>query len=213
MSDPEVLDREPFPRLQWRNGEWEGRAVLPGWAGFQARQGPYCGLSGDGPSDGEVRLSVFVDSEVPEPPGEAQTRAWRHLVENETAVTAAVLRAILDEYPALREMYGYDGDDPAEPMPDVTSAAGLRELIGLSNVHVLEGEKDGMAYVGFELGCTWDEEHGLGVMTHGGRVLEVGQADTSFSYWPDDEEDTGLGRPAPTAPAAPRPKKWWEFWK
>jgi hypothetical protein len=40
--------------------------------------------------------------------------------------------------------------------------------------------KAGHAYVGLELGCTWDEEHGAGVLLHKGRVVEVGQADTSF---------------------------------
>jgi len=35
-------------------------------------------------------------------------------------------------------------------------------------------EKDGIPYVGFEFGCTWDEEHGLGVLMHGTRTVEIG---------------------------------------
>ncbi len=30
------------------------------------------------------------------------------------------------------------------------------------------------------MGCTWDEEHGVGVLTHKGRVVKLGQADTAF---------------------------------
>jgi|GEM_PF-7134692 len=34
--------------------------------------------------------------------------------------------------------------------------------------------------VGYELRCAWDTEHGVGVMTHEDRVVEVGQADTAL---------------------------------
>jgi hypothetical protein len=44
-------------------------------------------------------------------------------------------------------------------------------------------EKDGYAYIGFELGCTWDEEHGDGVMMQKDRVIEIGLAATSFDSW------------------------------
>lgn len=48
----------------------------------------------------------------------------------------------------------------------------LRALIGLGTIHVLATAKKGMAYVGFEFGCTWDEEHALGVQTHGRRGID-----------------------------------------
>jgi hypothetical protein len=38
-------------------------------------------------------------------------------------------------------------------------------------------------YVGFEFGCTWDDEHGLGVLMHGERVVDVGGAETAFLLW------------------------------
>jgi hypothetical protein len=53
--------------------------------------------------------------------------------------------------------------------------------MGLSTVHILNDGKDGLAYVGFELGCTWEEEHGLGVMSLGDRIIEVGSAEDAFS--------------------------------
>jgi hypothetical protein len=43
--------------------------------------------------------------------------------------------------------------------------------------------KDGFAYVGYEFGCTWDDEHGLGFMTHKDRIIDFGGADTSFLTW------------------------------
>jgi hypothetical protein len=66
-------------------------------------------------------------------------------------------------------------------------------LIGLSSVHVLSVAKDGIAYIGFEFGCTWDGEHGLGVMTHRDRVIEVGGADTSFLAWIAEQDAEPAG--------------------
>ena len=59
----------------------------------------------------------------------------------------------------------------------------FRRLIGLHNVHFVPLMKDGLPYFGYEFGCIWDDEHGLGVLMHGRRVVEVGDAQTSFTLW------------------------------
>jgi hypothetical protein len=66
---------------------------------------------------------------------------------------------------------------------EVSEPADLRPLVGLSAVYVLDVFHHGVACVGFEFGCVWDEEHGAGVMTHRGRVIATGQADCSFVEW------------------------------
>jgi uncharacterized protein DUF6985 len=209
------FELEPVGRLDWDRGSWRGELVLPGWQGFQARLGPYASLSSGEPSDGTAMLGVSAGSG--DPPAESQARAIRFLVENADEVSLAVQQAIFAEYPRLQEMYGYEPAVAEEIMPGIGSPAGLRDLIGLSTVHVLDVEKDGLACVGFELGCSWDEEHGLGVMTHGARVLEVGAADASFNAWTarGDGGTGGFEPPAPSRPPAPPPQKakWWEFWK
>ena len=40
-----------------------------------------------------------------------------------------------------------------------------------------------MPYVGYEFGCEWEDEHGLGVLMHGTRVVDVGFADTAILLW------------------------------
>jgi hypothetical protein len=71
-------------------------------------------------------------------------------------------------------MYG------SEQMPPLRQPDELKQLIGLSIVHVLETPKDGLTCVGFEMGCDWDPEHGLGVLTHDGKVTAIGSADAAF---------------------------------
>jgi hypothetical protein len=80
--------------------------------------------------------------------------------------------------------------------------------------------KDGFTPVGFEFGCDWDEEHGFGVLTHAGHVLEWGAADTAFSdYFWDIDGEQRLRNAAAIEKAAERRnevrpgKSWWQLWK
>lgn len=176
----ETVDLPPFPPLRWDGYGWTGEVVLPSWAGFQARRGAYTSVSSDEPSDGAVKLQVGQnDDEELEEPSPEQVAAYRHLIENEAAVADAVGRALVAYY-AEQDDARLDAIEDGNPLPDVSDPAGLRSLVGLGNVHVLPVAYAGVSYVGFEFGCVWDEEHGAGVLTHCGRVVETGQADTSF---------------------------------
>jgi hypothetical protein len=174
----ETLDSSPFPPLKWNLYFWMGEIILPSWSGFQARRGGYGAVSSRKPSDGTARLSISpLDKEARTHPTAEQVAAFNHLMENEEAVGAAVMRALVDYYPG----HAYDEDDGE--LPEVSEPSDLRPLIGLSTVHVLDLFRDGAACIGFEFGCVWDEEHGAGVMTHLGQVIATGQADCSFVKW------------------------------
>src|SRR5262245_23169299 len=177
MDEP--INIPPFPPLMWDKIRWSGEvpaALLPSWGGFGGSLDSYW---------------LAVNAEDRAPPTAQQAAAFRHLLDNEAAVTAAVARALLGYYPEARAecIDGYDGDSAciAEVeaiLPEViTDVAGLRPLVGLCGVHVLSVSRGGAAYVGFELGCEWDTEHGAGVLTHLGRVVDIGQADSSFAAW------------------------------
>lgn len=185
MGKKKTLDVPPFPPLRWDEYSWAGKITLPSWAGFQARGGAYGSRSSKKPSDGTASLNVAVeDDEDQTPPTAAQVAAMQHLLDNEKAVAAAVLNAIFEMYPAAKAEYeeGY-GEEEDETLPTIKSPKELRTLMGLSTVHVLYVKKGDTAYIGFEFGCAWEEEHGAGVMTHRGRVVEAGQADTAFLEW------------------------------
>lgn len=40
--------------------------------------------------------------------------------------------------------------------------------------------KNGLPYVGFSFSCPWDSEHGLGVMMHKDRVIDIGDDEMAF---------------------------------
>jgi hypothetical protein len=96
----------------------------------------------------------------------------RYLLENDEAVRDRLLAAIFEEYPRLREKLLRDEFCDESEMPVLNRPEQLKAYLGLSTVHVLQVVKEDAAYVGFEFGCTWDEEHGLGIMTHQGRIVE-----------------------------------------
>lgn len=181
-QQPQRIVVPPFPELVWDRFFWTCRDVFPSWAGFQERKGSYDSLSSNKPSKGEAKVSVKPTA--PEvPPSAEQAAAYRYLKDNEQAIAATVLEAIVDEYASLPDRYGLSEEEARKFFPPVVQRDDFRKLIGISYVHVLPVWNRGVAYIGFEFGCEWDHEHGLGVMAHENRIVAAGGADTSFLEW------------------------------
>ncbi len=60
-------------------------------------------------------------------------------------------------------------------MPDICSPQELSELLELQNIYILDSVK-----IGFQFSCSWDMEHGLGLMTRKGEVINIGEAEVAF---------------------------------
>jgi hypothetical protein len=87
--------------------------------------------------------------------------------------------------------------------------ADLRKNVDLRSLKFHDVESGALPYIGFELGCSWDDEHGLGVLMHGTRVVKIGQADTALLEWIPEGDAKKQKRLAPTSGAKrkPAPKK------
>ncbi|HEX7286417.1 MAG TPA: hypothetical protein VF532_09550 [Candidatus Angelobacter sp.] len=162
---------------------WTTTALLPSWKGFQSRKGAYGAQDTPAPSDGLVRIVFAPEGRRNQPLTDSEISAVNWAIEHESSISKALISSLLREYPSLQKQYGYSAKEKAELMPDVKSAEDLRALIGLSSVNVHQVQKDGIPYMGFEFGCTWDEEHGLGVLMHGTRTVRIGGADTAILLW------------------------------
>ncbi len=170
---------------------WETIIQLPAWQCFQSRQGAYASVDSTTPSDGTVRLRIDNEENKQTAPSPEQVKAYQYLLANQEQIRDAMLEALLVEYENLRDVYGYDEEEAAQYMPPVQKASDFKKLIGLSSVHISYVQKDGVAYIGYVFGCTWDDEHGLGIMSHQQRVIEIGGADTSFLWWVADDDAKG----------------------
>lgn len=171
---------------------WTASVVLPSWRGFQSRQGGYGTQDRDAPSDGLVKVVFAPEGRGKEPLTDSEMSSVLWVIDHESAISSALLASLLKEYPSLQDQYGYSGEEKNRLMPNIKSAEDFRDLIGLHAINIHQLEKDGSPYVGFEFGCTWDEEHGLGVLMHGTRTVEIGGADTAILLW-IAKEDAGLG--------------------
>jgi hypothetical protein len=196
-SSKPALNVAPFPPLRWDDYFWTGRVGLSSWRGFQCRLGAYGAKSSTEASDGKACLSVAPPEGVAErPPAAEQGNAFRYLLEHQEALRDALVAAIFEEYPVIREHLLGDGFVDESEMPALERSEQLKSHIGLSTVHVLGVVKNNAAYVGFEFGCTWDDEHGLGIMTHQGRIVElphmgigkVSGADLASEDWMAEED-------------------------
>ena len=162
----------------------EGTIKLTSWSGYQSRQGTYASADGKEKSDGSATLQIGGDMVVDNPEITSEhVNAYNYLTQNQDKIKEVILASLLIQYKELQEQYGYDPEEAASLMPDVDNVSQFKTLIGLSTVHLLNVSKDDTAYVGYQFGCTWDDEHGLGIMTHKDRVIQIGGADTSFLTW------------------------------
>jgi hypothetical protein len=134
--------------------------------------------------DFELRLISDDGSQ----PSLAQERAFGHFLDNREMICNLVVDAIFDLY---RGNWG-SWRGTAEPgkeqeyaddllIPELVSRDGLRRVIRLDALHVLDFPTDDLALIGFCFDCSWDVEHGLGVLVRGGRFVEIGENDITWS--------------------------------
>jgi hypothetical protein len=157
---------------------WGDTRVLPSWAGYQSRFGPYTSIDKPAPSDGKVKLRFAPDGRGTDPLTTSELKLLSWFETHEPDVSAAVKRSILTWCQPFA----------AEP---VTDEDDLKRHIGLYsvNVHQLLGD---VPYIGYEFGCNWEEEHGLGVMMHGTRLAAIGDADTALHLWVAQKDADGV---------------------
>lgn len=107
----------------------------------------------------------------------------KYLEDNQQAVLNAILEELFLQYPRLQVEYGYEEEDKNDFMPDITKPEDFAELLSPISIHVLSVYKDKFPYIGYEFFCSWDNEHGLGVMMYQDRVVKIGGAEDSFLSW------------------------------
>ncbi len=173
----------PFPLLVWNEDKWTSDLILQSWAGFRLPKGNWNAVEVTKESNGTTKLIVEVPNGKPCPPSVEQTKAFQNLLDNEKAIGEQILQAIFDRYPEEKSAYGLDGEQADNTMPNIKQPEDLKQLIGLSKVYTLHEGHDNVPYIGFEFGCTWDSSHGLGVMTHDGRVMIVSDAEAANTAW------------------------------
>lgn len=109
---------------------------------------------------------------------------------------AAMAERVLDAVHAYFLDHDYDDlldevwdDEGRANAARLKARAAIGETLQLQDVHLHNKWRDGLSYVGLVFETGWDDGHGLGVLLHGERIVQVGGADTAFnpSQWADGE--------------------------
>jgi hypothetical protein len=159
-----------------RDGRWVCTAHLPAWHDLLEA------------SIADRIECIFLTDEN-EPDAEL-VRTLRRVVEHQSSLKENVIGAMTRHYHSVRSKYvalarkqpNFMGD-PDVSMPENPNRVTFAALHQLQALFVHPIMREGLAYVGFSFNAHWEPEHGLGVMAHDGRVVEVGGADTAFLTW------------------------------
>ena len=160
---------------------WTAEVTLPYWEGFESSYGAFGSTDPKQPS--KIHLIFAPEGRDTEPLNEYELNLIEWFVDHKEEVSESVMKSLLLAYPSLQATYGYTEEEKVKYMPDVSSTDDFRKLIGLQNVNIHQIDNQGIPYMGFEFECTWDEEHGLGVLMNGYRMVDIGGADTAILLW------------------------------
>ena len=129
--------------------------------------------------EGELHC-LFLDEygEKTNEPNQAQTDVLEFLKQNQEEILTDILTEILKNYPKLQEIYDYPDEIKGDFMPDICEPKEFSKLLELQNIYIIGNT----AKIGFQFSCSWDLEHGLGVMTQSGNVIKIGSAEAAFGF-------------------------------
>jgi hypothetical protein len=190
-----VMQHPLFGRLEWAEEmkQWNGRVQLGYFSAYDMNAEATCAARlgtekrfthNAGVEDNEVELNLIMPSRGE--PTARQESAYRDFLEDRDRVCDRVVDAVFNLYRGHWGQWRQWGV-PAEPrreefyaddllIPELTSRDGLKNLIALSMLSVF----DYLGILGFCFGCTWDPEHGVGVLVRANKVIEVGENDITW---------------------------------
>ena len=161
-------------------------AKLPAWEGYQIQNGAYGNVSDKGRSDGILPKYLFApEGRGAEPLANEEIRLVKWVIDNQLSVHDAMLERLFEEYPAMREQSAdwFNEEEAKRVIPEIRFPNQLKDIVSISSINVHQIEQDGRPFIGVELGCTCEIEHGVGILLHGDKPLEVGGADTAILLW------------------------------
>ncbi|WP_440224825.1 DUF6985 domain-containing protein [Dokdonella sp. MW10] len=150
------------------------RFRLETWEGFSSEN------TRDGCDGANVILVLESESDEADPELGSRERyesALLWLVEHQAEARDVVLRGILGHIVVMRTEYGIDDEE----LNEIESVEQLTANVDLSFVRIFPHSKAGLPYLGFELECDWDPEHGCGVLVCGTDLVDAGTSDSAQS--------------------------------
>jgi len=162
-----------------QSGDMIGRAQVLFFAGFDIVAAAPAGARWAATRPGEIGLCLVSDAG--HVPTARQEAAYAQFLRHRDATCQGVLRAVFDYYQA--NWGSWRSGDPTydQGLPELHAAEGLNRVIRLTDLFVLDDGTAASAMLGFCFDCTWDGEHGLGVLVRDGQVIAIGENQIAWS--------------------------------
>jgi len=156
--------------------EWFSIHYFSGWSGFN--------FENRLPELKDGQAYLIVETYPGQKPSVKHIQALTWLLDQPDAASQIVLNAIYPEYPQRKNsLKDYFDDDLLNSLyPNLTSVYDLKKLLSLSRIHLYEESKGGLPYLGFDLECNWDVEHGMQVFINGPRIVQAWAAGLNPAY-------------------------------
>lgn len=129
----------------------------------------------------------FIDSEE-KGPSNHQLKTLEQFLYSEEKIAIDVGKNIYsyyeDVYPDYYEGASSIDDDPSSIemfLPKIVNGNELDNLIKLNSI-LMHPCIDNVCRVGLNFYCSWDEEHGLGILIKNNKVVQTGFADTAYPF-------------------------------
>ena len=172
-----------YPEFSWDGYFWGTSANLPSWVGFQSRNGPYGAISSAEKSSGIIKIVFAPEGRDGSELNDSEKALVNWVVENEKEIHDSLIKLLFKLYPSIKVALSESDEDTLVSLSEINAPIDIKSIVGVVSINVHQIEKGGIPYVGVELGCDWDEEHGAGVLFYGAEPLEVGGADTAVLLW------------------------------
>ncbi|MFK8044136.1 MAG: leucine-rich repeat domain-containing protein [Crocinitomicaceae bacterium] len=153
--------------------------------------------------DSQVIIN-FSSTDEDSQPSKAQFCAYEFFIENSDQILKKLMEYLKKEEEYFLEFYGtyveisYENTNHLgktsisthkNGFPAVDDMKDIINYISIDTINIVDSEEDGISYVGFDGGCTWDDEHGFGCVFHKLELLDVGDWDTGQYFGESRRKD------------------------
>ena len=192
----------------------ETTTVLEAWNGYMKNYRTETRVT-----DGTVKLDFggynVEDKSIDWQP---QINAYHYLLQNQYEIRDSILKALTEKVDRFTQCL--DPDDSFVPniTPETKADFDFKPFIGPVSVSFDEEEsKNNIAYLQWHFDCAWDPEHGLAVITHEDRVIDLDQGEIDvWKIYADNgtlaERQKEYDEWKKNFKPPKRQKPWWEFW-
>ena len=129
----------------------------------------------------EVAVHIDTKDEEKMAPHPSQIDVWKRIVSKDAHYAEIIRNGLFQYYCRIRPQYERAGPEWIANMPIITRKEEIDEFLNLNYIQVFWPYDSKEPKIGFSYACTWDREHGAGIVIKGDEIVDAGSADCLFS--------------------------------